>query len=754
MARDLPDDIADLLGPDPTDPFAPLAALPRWVAWRAEDGRKVARSPLQPSRKAESTGSDTWADRRAAEAAAVALGASGRIGLILGPAAPGPCVGGLDLDGCLDPDTGALAPWAAAILDRFASYAEISPSGSGAKLFFLYDPDGLETLREAWQADGGSGEWGRSWAADHHGPELHMGGRWYAVTGLRVASTPAEIRAVTAETLLRLIRETGPAFKAAQAQGGDGTRAGGAGGSGRSEALLAVAARVKAAGGGFEDFLAAAEADPEAWAHVTESAPDRHGRVRRKPKAAQKRALQRAWDRTARAPIDVEEVFEERPADPEGSLPDRVLRVEREGNGAGAPPEWVRNARGAVVWCAANAEAVLGWSPSWDGVLAFNDFTNQLVLTARIPGTRGRFQPREIRDADFAAALVWFNRHGFPDATDGTLRSVIDMVARRNVISPVAHFLEDLRWDGTPRLDFWLTDFCGAEASPYSRAVGRAWLISAVARALRPGCKADHMLILEGPQGLGKSSLIAALCGPDWFSDSLPDMHSKDASIALRGKWILEVGELTALRRSDVETVKAFLSRTEERYRPPYGRAEVVEPRRCVFAGTVNPGGDGYLLDDTGNRRSWPVACAKADVAGIEAARAQLWAEAVAAFKAGEPWHLDRETEALARAEQAERVESDPWAAQVLRHAEALARSVEGVVHRGVAIPAILERMGFFLKDFGKGEAKRVAGVLIRHGWRRDGRFKERGHPHENATRFTREDWPTEPPPDPWADLL
>lgn len=756
MPKDLSDDdLEALLGPDPAPALAlaGLAPLRRWVAWRPEVNPKtgkVARSPRDLGRKAASDDPSTWGTRAEAEFAAARLGAPAHVGLILGPSAPGPLIGGLDLDGCRDPATGVIAPWAAAIIATFETYSELSPSGTGAKLFFKYAPADLDALRAAWGALGSGAEWGPRWPmGEHVGPELHLGGRWYAVTSQALPGSPLEPRPVSREALLELVTVTGPALKAGGRRAGERPSAE-EGHVDRSAVLWAIALRMRAAGENFEAFTAAVEADPAAWGHVVDQARSARARAN---------YLNRQWKRAgerAPAPIDPEAEFEERGADPLGALPDRVERVERERSGgeeSRPAPEWVRNARGAVVWCHANAETILRSAPAWRGVLAFDEFTNKIMLTARIPGSRGgNFAPREIRDADFAAALGWLNRHGFPDATDSTLRAMVDMVARETIISPVRHYLEDLRWDGTPRLDSWLTDYCGVEATPYSRAVGRAWMISAVARALRPGCKADHMLILEGPQGLGKSSLLAALCGPEWFSDSLPDMHSKDASIALRGKWVLEVGELSAMRRSDIEVVKAFISRQEERYRPPYGRAEVVEPRRCVFAGTVNPGGDGYLLDDTGNRRSWPVTCTKADVAGIEGARAQLWAEAVAAFKAGEVWHLDRETEALARAEQAERVETDPWASAVLRHAEEILATPRGFLDRGIATGAILERLGFDLRAIGKTEAKRVGGVLVRGGWRREGRFKARGHPFENAWRFTRDDLPEHPPPDPFAD--
>jgi predicted P-loop ATPase len=250
----------------------------------------------------------------------------------------------------------------------------------------------------------------------------------------------------------------------------------------------------------------------------------------------------------------------------------------------------IKDSKGKPIWNAENACTLIETDDAWEGVLATDDFAGLTLLLKPIPGTpvaRARFNPRPLTDTDITAAVRWFNRNGFPDATKATTADAVYSTAAQTVISPVRHFLEALRWDGTSRVDNWLATYCGAPPSRLTSKVGRAWLVSAVARALIPGCKADCALVLEGKQGAGKSSALKALAGRDWFHDGLSDLHSKDASAGLRGKWIIELPELSAMRRSDVEAVKAFLSRTEERYRPAYGRAEVIEPRRCVFAGTT-----------------------------------------------------------------------------------------------------------------------------------------------------------------------
>ena len=236
--------------------------------------------------------------------------------------------------------------------------------------------------------------------------------------------------------------------------------------------------------------------------------------------------------------------------------------------------------------------------------------------------------------------MRWFNKNRFPDATRNALADALIAVAHQSIISPVRHYLEELHWDGQPRIGTWLTIYCGAADTTFVGAAGQAWLISAVARALDPGCKADCALILEGPQGAGKSSALRTLAGPAWFFDGLRDFASKDASSGLRGKWIIELPELAAMRRTDVELVKAFLSRSEERYRPPTAatrcssRAAASSPAPPTAA-TTSP----TTPATAGSGRS-PVGTIDLDALARD--RDQLWAEAVHAFRGGAPWWLSR----------------------------------------------------------------------------------------------------------------
>jgi putative DNA primase/helicase len=242
----------------------------------------------------------------------------------------------------------------------------------------------------------------------------------------------------------------------------------------------------------------------------------------------------------------------------------------------------------------------------------------------------------------------------------------LDLVCRENSFHPVRDWLLTSEWDGVERINFMPEDVFGVENSELNYTILRKFLISAVARVMQPGCKVDTALILVGPQGVGKSSFFKVLAGDDFFGDTSLDLSSKDSLMALRGKWIYELAELSALSRArDQEMVKAFLSSAVDAYRPSYGRFTVSFPRQTVFGGTVN--NLDFLSDTTGNRRymiletPFPV-----EFKLLEESREQIWAEAFAAYERGEHWILPEKLWA-ASAERAENhTNFDPWVDQIV----------------------------------------------------------------------------------------
>lgn len=345
---------------------------------------------------------------------------------------------------------------------------------------------------------------------------------------------------------------------------------------------------------------------------------------------------------------------------------------------AGSPPqawraELLRNTQGNVIACVSNLAMILHFHPDWQG-LAYDEFSAIVVHRAR-PPWHAAFQPRSTLagnaawvDADAVRMSDWFGRHEGLRASPEACAVAADTAARTRPFHPVREYLLSLAWDGVDRAHAWLATYLGVEDSAYSQDVARTFLISAVARILRPGCKVDTMLVIEGEQGARKSTVIKALFGEEYVNDTTIDLHSKDRFQALAGKWAIEHAELDGLSRSDAERVKAFCSSPVDRFRPPFGRVEVVQPRQCVFVGTTNR--DEYLDDETGARRFLPVRARTINVEGLAAARDQLWAEAIARYYAGEQWWPSVELSSDYRSHQEQRRKSDPWHEPVAKYVE------------------------------------------------------------------------------------
>lgn len=325
------------------------------------------------------------------------------------------------------------------------------------------------------------------------------------------------------------------------------------------------------------------------------------------------------------APCDVSAKFRSACAKLSQAIPEVQLLTSQNGN---------------PVTCIHNVMQVMRFDKSITGRFAYNKFSECVVINRPLPWDKDQdpnHYPRSFCDEDTTHLAQYLMQHHRLNASTSMIFESLKAVSRDNEFHPVQEYLLDLHWDGVPRLSSWLQQVTGCIDSDYTRKIFKWWMMSAVMRVASPGCQADYCLILEGPQGAGKSQLLKALAGRDWFTDECSDFASKDASIDIAGKWIIELAELATVQGAkDQNVVKRFVTRSIDRHRPPFGRVSIDIPRQCVFAGTTND--SEYLIDTTGNRRFWPVAIGveEIDIEQVRADRDQLWAEAAYRVSTGE----------------------------------------------------------------------------------------------------------------------
>ena len=358
----------------------------------------------------------------------------------------------------------------------------------------------------------------------------------------------------------------------------------------------------------------------------------------------------------------------------------------------------------------ANALIALRLAPEWRGVLAYDEFALVTIQLKPPPWLKqeDNWSPKQWTDRDDALTADWLQHQGI-SVTVNVAATAAETAAKDHSFHPIRDYLENLVWDGVERIANFAWRYLGAEDTHYHRAVSRCLFIAAVARIMRPGCKADYVPILEGAQDKGKSTAIELLFRP-WFSDDLAELGTKDAAMQVRVAWGVEIAELASMTRGEIERVKAFITRKIDRFRPSYGRRVIEVPRQSVFIGSTNS--DAYLKDETGGRRFWPIRCGgNIDLKAIERDRHQLWAEAVVQYKAGTPWWVtDVDTMGLVRDEQAARYVDDPWQepiAQFLRS------------QTDVSIGEVLSNLLIERGRWSQGDQNRVARCLKVLGWER-----------------------------------
>lgn len=378
----------------------------------------------------------------------------------------------------------------------------------------------------------------------------------------------------------------------------------------------------------------------------------------------------------------------------------------------------------AVVGSLRNAALILQHDPVVAGLAQRNRFTNALLLMHEVPAIESTLvlpgpYPRELTDADISKLAIWLQDAWGRGFVSGVALEALTLAAAGASFHPVCDWLDQLAWDGVARLDRWLSEVFGCPADGYHMAVGAKVLIAACRRVRQPGCKFDYVLVLEGGEGIGKSTAVKALFGEAWWTDNLPlDLSNKDAQQSLAGVWGVELSEIGHLLRNGHEVTKAFLSRSIDRYRPSYGRATVAVPRQCVMIGTTNR--DDYLSDPSGNRRYWPVRCLLggansqpfADLDWLTQHRAQLWAEAAHREAQGETIFLDDPAVAAAAVvQQQARMQTEAMAGAIMAYARdrlPLPVSVNLILTNVLTKPTGLPK---------RADEMRVGDILREEGW-------------------------------------
>jgi predicted P-loop ATPase len=358
------------------------------------------------------------------------------------------------------------------------------------------------------------------------------------------------------------------------------------------------------------------------------------------------------------------------------------------------------------------ANALVGLRAEMPETFAYDEMLSVTMLMRPVDDTsKNHFLPRPCSDVDVGVVQERLQHLGLSRLSKDVMHQAVDIRAVECRFHPVRTYLESLDWDGTQRISSLFPAYFGATHTDYATAIGTMFMVGMVARIFDPGCKADHMVVLEGPQGTLKSTACQVLGGA-FFSDNLPDVSSgKDVAQHLRGKWLIEVSEMHAMNRAETTQLKAFITRQVERYRPSYGRKEVIEPRQCVFIGTTNR--DTYLRDETGGRRFWPVKAGRINIKDLIRDRDQLFAEAVHHYRTGCGWWPDKDFEVQHIApEQAARYEADVWEENIAFYLKTNTKVTIGQIAK--------EALLIETPRIGRVEQNRIVAALERLGWRRE----------------------------------
>jgi len=612
-----------------------LAARAQWLVWRFESkpgDKKPRKVPYYVSgaRRTGEQGSD--ADRAALVDLATARAAVEKAGSRwtgVGFAfLPGDGLIGVDLDGMFDPATELMTERGAAIIANCNSYTEFSPSGKGVHIICSGE---TETFK-----------------SNEVGVEVFCGRQFFTFTGKRYPATPEEVNPLP-EKVLKRLKATVESGKKRAATGKPSTAPAPAlEGRAKVESALAFISPEC----GYDDWihigmaicseLGTGAGDVfDAWSAKSAKYPGSaqvatHWKSFEPGKGVTgatifKLAMDAGW-----SPPKPPKASRAR-AQPGGggkasSLPDDM-------------PDWRKKLlydKGDLKACLANVYDILLNDPSWQGVLAFDEFAQRTVKRAPPPFEGG--MAGEWDGTDDSRTAMWLARTYRFTPSSIMVAEAVEVLGRAFAFHPVRDWLKSLRWDGTARIDHWLEDYLGVARTEYTERVAAWFLLGMIARVMRPGVKFDYCLVFEGIQGRGKSTTLSIL-GGEWFGDTDIDLHNKDSMAALQGKWLYEFPELGSLARTESLKQKSFLSRQIDEYRPVYGRRQIKVPRQTVFSGSTNEWE--WNKDPTGGRRFWPIEVGEIDLSGLAKVRDQLFAEAFVRYQQGERFYPTGEEQRL-----------------------------------------------------------------------------------------------------------
>ncbi|MCK4578025.1 MAG: bifunctional DNA primase/polymerase, partial [Candidatus Marinimicrobia bacterium] len=343
--------------------------------------------------------------------------------------------------------------------------------------------------------------------------------------------------------------------------------------------------------------------------------------------------------------------------DPKVALPDMEAKED--------PKKWMvaleRNKNDTLRPTLKNAVLLLKHEMGIKGVFIYNAFNERLEVKGHVPWEKNRINRyNAVDDREIECIRLHLAQTHFVEFSSQTMWKAVDLVAAGNVYHPIKDVLETYKWDGISRVDTWLIRYCGGADTALIRQIGRKVLCAMISRIYNPGCKFDYVLVLEGIQGIGKSTTCEIL-GGEWYGDAPVDPKDKDCIPYIHSKWVIELSEMITSRKTESDRLKNFISRREDDVRLPYARARQRFPRQCIFVGTINPDDVGYLTDTTGNRRFWPVFCHSFDLEGLKRDREQLLAEAIVYHKQGESLMLGHHLIKESEDEAMERLADDPW---------------------------------------------------------------------------------------------